>query len=451
MATKSFLATLEVAGSKVKVYSPKEYSRQMEQEDDGRFLEVKRAAMARGATVEDPRVDLAVRRDENGLLYWGPLEAATATEGKRAWWFDGMYAEPVTIFSYARPKPNEFVDKLIDGDAACNERQVTHAMWRLSGGSWERCEKADVAGYGRVLLFVHGTFSNNDDGFLKQLQGKENHEGQALLTAVEKANYDAVLGFEHPTMSVSPMVNALDLNEWFRESKASVDVIAHSRGGLVTRWWLEHTDEQRAERPKVRAVFAGSTLDGTSLASPPALLTAADRWLNVAELMAKSAKGNPEAVGMMTGLFSIIKLVGASTAFNALGVLVPGLAAQAKVSNNVELIRLNGDDGLTRLTHRAEAGKLEYFTLRGNFESAGVEYEFLTKKVGKLKELEPVFPGAHDLVVDQGSMRLMERNFDRDKVFIKDHKFDPGATVFHTNYFEQADTCKKIREWLGLP
>ena len=51
--------------------------------------------------------------------------------------------------------------------------------------------------------------------------------------------YDRVLFFEHPTLSVSPVINALELGRALAGSSGQIDVIAHSRGGLVVRWWLE--------------------------------------------------------------------------------------------------------------------------------------------------------------------------------------------------------------------
>ena len=57
-------------------------------------------------------------------------------------------------------------------------------------------------------------------------------EGTAFLRDAGKS-YDQVLAFDHPTLSVSPVLNGLDLARRFAGTKAKVDVIAHGRGGLV--------------------------------------------------------------------------------------------------------------------------------------------------------------------------------------------------------------------------
>src|SRR5208283_5185534 len=81
-------------------------------------------------------------------------------------------------------------------------------------------------------------------------------------------HYDQILAFDHPTLSVSPMLNALDLARRLDGSKADIDVVCHSRGGLVTRWWLEAFDRPIGKR---RAVLVGAPLEGTNLAAPPRL------------------------------------------------------------------------------------------------------------------------------------------------------------------------------------
>jgi triacylglycerol esterase/lipase EstA (alpha/beta hydrolase family) len=98
---------------------------------------------------------------------------------------------------------------------------------------------------------VHGTFSNVD-GYLKELG--QIPEGRVFLGEIEET-YDQVLGFDHATLAVSPVMNALDLARLFQDSKADIDVISHSRGGLVVRWWLEQFDSRGAGG--ARAILVG--------------------------------------------------------------------------------------------------------------------------------------------------------------------------------------------------
>ena len=60
--------------------------------------------------------------------------------------------------------------------------------------------------------------------------------------------YDNVIFFEHATLAVSPVINALELGRFFAGSAAQIDVIAHSRGGLIVRWWLEGVRKSLSSR-----------------------------------------------------------------------------------------------------------------------------------------------------------------------------------------------------------
>ena len=114
---------------------------------------------------------------------------------------------------------------------------------------------------GKILLVVHGTFSKGDAIF-QQLNAPTNVAGGNLLGRAgnRKSGYDQILSFEHPTVSVTPMLNAVDLARAFAASDATIDVIAHSRSGLVTRWWVEALDRPGNAR---RVILVGSPLGGT--------------------------------------------------------------------------------------------------------------------------------------------------------------------------------------------
>ena len=91
---------------------------------------------------------------------------------------------------------------------------------------------------GRTLVFVHGTFSNADN-MLAEFTATSH--GKAFLNAADdgERKYDNIVFFEHATLAVSPVINALELGRFMAGSSGQIDVIAHSRGGLIVRWWLE--------------------------------------------------------------------------------------------------------------------------------------------------------------------------------------------------------------------
>ena len=78
------------------------------------------------------------------------------------------------------------------------------------------------------LVFLHGTLSSTWGSF-GELWSPERERELALF----KSSYgDRVLGFEHATLAVSPLQNALDLANALPVG-ATVHLISHSRGGLV--------------------------------------------------------------------------------------------------------------------------------------------------------------------------------------------------------------------------
>src|SRR6185503_10572750 len=140
---------------------------------------------------------------------------------------------------------------------------------------------------GRLLLLVHGTFSRGDMYFE---EFAATPDGQTFLTSCAK-KYDAVVTFDHPTLAMSPWINALDLSQAMAGCAGPIDVICHSRGGLAVAWWLFH-----ARPPVERVVFVGSPLEGTSVAAPANLKRALDLLGNFARAL--GTMGNAAATAV---------------------------------------------------------------------------------------------------------------------------------------------------------
>jgi len=299
---------------------------------------------------------------------------------------------------------------------------------------------ADPIAGGRVLVWVHGTFSHNDN-FLDTLKGTP--AGRDLL-GWASGHYDRVLAFDHPTLSVSPMINARNLALALGDAPAQVDVVCHSRGGLVTRWWLEAFD--RGDPRTRRAVFVGAPLAGTGLAAPPNLKGSLGLLGNIASALGSGVAAVP-FLAVMTGVFQVVssvtKLAAKTPAIDAAVALVPGLAAQSRVGNNAELLSLRRSDA-------APAGR--YFAVRADFESEKHGWQFWKyfrrmgdRAVDALADC--VFEGKNDLVVDTGSMTELSREL----AFPPEQVYDFGTQdrVHHTNYFEQPETLAFIQSQLG--
>ncbi len=295
---------------------------------------------------------------------------------------------------------------------------------------------------GRLLLLVHGTFSTND-----HLVGtlSDTAHGHAFLEWARSA-YDQVLGFDHPTLSVSPILNAHALRQALRASRASIDVIAHSRGGLVARWWAEAFDPS-PPTPR-RVVFVASPLNGTGLAAPPNLRGSLSLLANYGRALGLAAAMLPFTT-VVAGLFqvfaSITSLASRTPVIDAAFSMVPGLLAMSRVSNNYEL---------QTQRERAPEVRDRYFAVRANFESQRPGWRFweVFRGLGDRAAdavADRVFDGPNDLVVDTVSMA----NF-REGLVLPPHQIlDFGTTdrVHHTNYLEQKETLAFIRRKLSAP
>jgi len=307
---------------------------------------------------------------------------------------------------------------------------------------------------GRVLLIVHGTFSRGDELF-EALQS--NPQGTRLL-AQASAYYDQILSFEHPTLSVGPILNALDLARAFANTQAQVDVICHSRGGLVVRWWLEALNTNASLRPNV--VFVGAPLQGTSLASPIRLRSALNLMTNVVVVMQSAGQLASLAVplfgviaGLMKLLSSVTGVMGRAPVFDAALAMIPGLAAQSRrglAGNQI----IAGNFELDRLSSGLGAVPKDYFVVKANFEPTDPGWAFwryFTKAKNRLSDLgaDEVFPDANDLVVDTASMDALADGL---RVSEPSYVLDFGTTnvVHHLNYFAQPETAMFITKCLKL-
>ena len=191
--------------------------------------------------------------EEDGVLRWEVPGTGGATRGRR---------KTVQDYRFEEIAPNQIDDRLRSLDRhltpASGLREVV-AGGTSSGGPGRPVAK------GRILLLIHGTFSSCDT-LLAELSATA--PGRDLLAWATSGNvYDQVLTFDHPTLSVSPFLNAVELARAFDGTRSRVDVVCHSRGGLVARWWLEMLTHPEA--PPRRAIFVGSPLAGTGLACRP--------------------------------------------------------------------------------------------------------------------------------------------------------------------------------------
>jgi hypothetical protein len=434
--------SLYADAEKVGAYRPQAYT--------GEDLNISKLRRARPQAVEDPRVAFTLT-ETDGVLHWEPGYGFAAPSRRRAFragpLVTGRVIAPVNAERLGESEVGAFLehfDKQLTPN--CDPQNPENGLRQLSKGAWS-AQPVRPLKDGRILLFVHGTFSNVDT-YLSELALSQ--AGREFLQEIED-KYDQVLGFDHATLSVSPAMNGLDLARLFQDCRADVDVIAHSRGGLVTRWWLEQFDNRGGGG--ARSILAGSPLDGTSLAAPDRLRDALDLLTNVAhaleaagELASSTIPFLTVVTGLMRVICSVTSLAAKTPVLDAAIAMIPGLAAQSQVNNNGERLRLN----------QASLRNLEYHAIRADFQTDDPGWKFWRYFVDlgdRIKEAGAgvVFQSANDLVVNTASMAVLARR-PGDTLIAPERilDFEGKDKVYHTVYFRQERTVEFIRDCFGL-
>lgn len=289
---------------------------------------------------------------------------------------------------------------------------------------------------GRCLLIVHGTFSSSD-----VLVGALVRNARELLVA----GYAKVLLFDYQTLSRAAIANGAALSrlvDSYLGPDVEIDVLSHSQGGLVVRYWLELFARERL--PHCRSVFVAGTLMGTSLAAPPRLRAALNYFGVWAQVLGRAGEALTGfgPFGAIAWLASILhKSVGLfSTASDAGIALVPGLAGISSVSTNAEL------DELCRIAASRGSPPDAYFAVTSAYEPSG-KFGVLGNLIRSAADhaADRLFPNEHDLVVDTDHMRAIAlRN---ELVIANERCLALGGQdgVSHTEYF----SSPRVLEFLG--
>ena len=167
-----------------------------------------------------------------------------------------------------------------------------------------------------TLLFVHGTMSLSHSGFGRLPRDVVQH----LYDRYEHR----VLAFDHPTVSVDPTANAAWLAGLVAGADLRVDIVAHSRGGLVSRVLTEQPDTVGLAPGSLevrRLVMVGTPNQGTALAHKERLGDLVDRLTNLLELIPDNA-----VTDVVSILISVVKqlAVGALGGLDGLMAMRPG-------------------------------------------------------------------------------------------------------------------------------
>lgn len=304
----------------------------------------------------------------------------------------------------------------------------------------------------RLLLFFHGTFSSTAGCFGALAASPW---GQRFLAAAGGA-YDAVLGFDHPTLSRTPRENAAELLDGLETlgspHPVRFDAVAFSRGGLVLRSLVEQVLPTSSSAARLeRAAFVGVPHAGTPLVSPESWWTLADLYTNLAVAANRALAMIPQAKTAATVLEQAVQGLGAFVRY--LAVVggkgeVPGLAAMSP-------------DGpfVTELNRRQPGQPTPANTFYGVVTSElDAELALVRGRARELPRrlfrwlaggpLDRLLGEANDLMVGVSSTVAVDLQVGD---YVKDRlDFGRNPDVYHTAYFTREETVEALRRWLRL-
>lgn len=287
---------------------------------------------------------------------------------------------------------------------------------------------------GRALLFIHGTFSRSTAGF-----GALDRES---MEALEQRYGGRVIAFDHPTLSVDPLTNV----RWFMEAlppgtDLTMDIVAHSRGGLVARTLAELGERLGVEGRRVRVgrvIFVAVPNGGTPLANGEHMTHMLDRFTTVVNLFPF-----PGVQLLVEGLLVGVKLLG----HGALRGL-PGLAAMRPAD------AATGESFQQEINAAGLPGGRQYYALTSDFDPVGAGLAHLVRSreeavtAGANSLMDRVFREPNDLVVPTLGVYAANGNpnfpLPPERVF----HFGTNPTVTHVNFFAQPETRQRLLEWL---
>ncbi len=282
---------------------------------------------------------------------------------------------------------------------------------RLDDAGWQRLSQ------GRALLFVHGTFSTC--GAFSSLNPE-------VLVELSRRYDGRLFAFNHPSLTADPRENALAFLGSLPDSvKLDVDIVCHSRGGLVARQIAALGRVQGSVTVR-RIVFVGATNAGTLLADPDHMVEMIDRFTTIAKFVPQGTVAK-----IIDALILAIKVIGHGFLSD-----LEGLAAMNP-----------GGDFIKTLNVPGEAGP-EMFAIASDFEPKPDTPFLSLTRVGDAT-VDRVFENAaNDLVVP------------REGVFAKNGAagfpitnarcllFGPSDGVIHTEFFAEVRTGTQLLEWL---
>jgi tetratricopeptide (TPR) repeat protein len=330
--------------------------------------------------------------------------------------------------------------------------------WSLDTGALgaEPVAAGDLAGSDPLLLFIHGTGSSTQGGF-GAIPGAEPGSAASRAGYIKKLRdkyADRVVAFDHPTLSVSPVDNAIAALTAL-PGGARLHLVTHSRGGMIGELicWPERADgkalfAEEIEKIRLRADRVGEdyTEQLTKLGELGRLLQEKRPTVERFVRVACPAAGTTLASGRLDRWLSLttsaldLTGLGGSQVYQFLkGFLLAVVKTRTDPESVPGLEAMMPGSLLTMLLNRPGVET----TADLSVISGDIEGGSLLARLG-LKVVDWFYGGDHDLVVDTVSMYGGLARTGRGARFF----FDKADNVSHFNYFRNEKTLGQMVEGL---
>ena len=298
-------------------------------------------------------------------------------------------------------------------------RRLSPDDYRIDDPAFERltADEWNGLGKGRALLFVHGTFSTS--AAFRALTPD-------VIGELSKRYGGRTFAFNHPTLTADPRENALAFLSAIPQGVSlEIDVVCHSRGGLVAR--QIETLGRTAGNVRVRSiVFVGATNSGTALADDDHMVEMVSRFTTIAKFIPEGT-----AKTVVDAFVLAVKVLGHGLLHD-----LEGLAAMNPRGTFMKAMNVAGEEAA------------DFFAIASDFEPKPGTPLFSLKRVEDTAADRIFGDDANDLVVP------------RDGVFARNGaggfpigaarclQFGPDDGVVHTEFFAEPRTGAQLLDWL---
>jgi hypothetical protein len=287
----------------------------------------------------------------------------------------------------------------------------------LQAADWNRLAA------GRALLMVHGTFSTAHGAFA----GLPDTTFSELHTRYG----GRVMAFNHFTLAHDPRQNV----EWLlsqlpADLKLDLDIVCHSRGGLVSRTLAERPSVFGLDTSRVqvkRVVFVGVPNQGTILADPEHMVQMLDRLTSALNLFPTGA-----VVEVLEAIITVVKMIGHGA--------LKGLDGLAS---------MRPDGKILKALNAGQPSGVEYFAIAADYEPQAQGLKALVAGSVADAVLDRVFQKvANDLVVPEPG--VYGKNGSGGFPIPDARLLRLAATegVVHTTMFSHPSTSARLNQWL---